>query len=486
MALATDLIAYWPMDAASGNEADSVGSSTLAETSGTIASAAGKIGNCRDFEAGDTEYFSCADSATLSTGDIDFSVAAWVHAETLSNFPVIAHKSWGPSGSDREWALYYDTGASRFTFEVQAGGATQAVAANGFGAATTGVWYHAVAWHDSVNNVLGISVNGVATTASYSGGVADGTGPFEVGASPTQTLWWDGLIDEVAFWKKVLTADERIFLYNSGIGRTYAEIQAGISLAINLVAAWELNESSGNALDSKGSNTLTETSGTIATGTGLIYSTARDFELADTEYFSITDNVTLSMGAEQDFTLECWLKAESLPTDFHGILGKCNGNAGSLEYWLFWDGVVNSKFRFGISGNGTTDVYVTAATPAPPSTGTWYQIIAYHDGVANTIGISANGATPSTASHSSGAIDGANPFKIGIAFESFGAYWDGLIGPVRLWKRLLSSAERTELYNSGAGRTYSYISGVAAFNAATFPWRLQPGPVFGKNELVCY
>ena len=36
----------------------------------------------------------------------------------------------------------------------------------------------------------------------------------------------DGRLDQVGVWKRVLTADERTWLYNSGNGRSYTEIVA--------------------------------------------------------------------------------------------------------------------------------------------------------------------------------------------------------------------------------------------------------------------
>jgi len=46
-----------------------------------------------------------------------------------------------------------------------------------------------------------------------------------VGAQNTsETFFFDGLIEEVAFYKRVLTAAERTWLYNSGAGRAYAEV----------------------------------------------------------------------------------------------------------------------------------------------------------------------------------------------------------------------------------------------------------------------
>lgn len=225
--LLTNLIAYYALDEASGNAVDSFGSNTLTETSGTIASAAGKVNLARDFEAGDTEYFEIADNAALSTGDIDWTWAGWVNAETLASNPVIANKGWqNTPDANSEWILFYNTSTSRFNFTKMVA-AQVTVAATTFGAASTATWYFVVIAHDAVNNLMRISVNdGTVDTTSSSTGMNDGNRAFQIGASSANGLWWDGLLDESGFWKRVLTSAEITWLYNSGAGRSYADILA--------------------------------------------------------------------------------------------------------------------------------------------------------------------------------------------------------------------------------------------------------------------
>lgn len=224
MSILTGLVSYWKMDEASGNALDSHGTNTLTETSGTIDSAAGVIGTSRDFEAGDTEVFSIADNSSLSTGDIDFWIGCWVKAESLAGFPVIAHKGWGPAFDvNMEWAIYVDTGTNCFQFAKRdSTNTTTLVNATNFGMATTGVWIRVDAWHDSVNNLIGISVNaGPPDLVSTSTGVNDGNREFEIGGSVRYGLYWDGLIDEAGFWKRVPTRGELRDLYNGGFGLEY-------------------------------------------------------------------------------------------------------------------------------------------------------------------------------------------------------------------------------------------------------------------------
>ena len=214
MALVDNLIAYWPLDEASGDALDAHGSNDLTDNN-TVGAASGKVNGARDFEFANSEYFARADNADLSTGDIDWTFACWVNAESLvETWNVIVRKG-------TEWHLYYVAGPNTFRFYVD--GSSNFVASSG--SLSTATWAFVVVWHDSVNNQIGISVNaGAADTNAHTTGMIDGLGPFELGGDSSQSFYWDGLIDEVGFWKRVLTSDERTELYNAGSGRDYAYV----------------------------------------------------------------------------------------------------------------------------------------------------------------------------------------------------------------------------------------------------------------------
>jgi hypothetical protein len=220
--LLTSLISYWKLEEASGTRADAVTASGNDLTdNNTVTQNPGIIANAAQFTRVNTEYLSHADNASLSTGDIDYTVAAWVYLDSKpGNMGIIAKDS---GGANREYVLQYTNASVRFVFTVldTAGSTIGLVTANTFGAPSTGTWYLVVAWHDSVNNLVGISVNGgTADTAATTGVPADKTATFYIGADQAVSNW-DGRIDEVGFWKKVLTATERTNLYNGGAGRTY-------------------------------------------------------------------------------------------------------------------------------------------------------------------------------------------------------------------------------------------------------------------------
>lgn len=208
------------MDEASGSRVDTVASISLTDNN-TVASTTGKLSTAADFEASNSEYLSCSDHANLSMGDIDFTIMVWVNAESFGADRNIYSKQ---AGSGIEYDLYYQSSNQRFIFRVSTSGFASygTVEANNLGTPSTGTWYMIICWHDSVANTINIQVNnGTANSTSYSGGSYNSTNDFTVGSNHSPGQYWDGLIDELTIWKRVVTADEKTSLYNGGTGLAY-------------------------------------------------------------------------------------------------------------------------------------------------------------------------------------------------------------------------------------------------------------------------
>jgi hypothetical protein len=80
------------------------------------------------------------------------------------------------------------------------------------------------AWHDPVLDRLYLQVDDATPNfATWAGGtINNGVGAMNIGRFPfSNGLRWDGMLDEVSFWKRVLTPEERAWLYNAGAGRSW-------------------------------------------------------------------------------------------------------------------------------------------------------------------------------------------------------------------------------------------------------------------------
>lgn len=218
MSLLTDLVSYWKMDESSGDAIDVHGGNTLVDT-GSVASGAGVINTSREFSGAGTDYFSKASNASLQTGDIDFTWAFWAYRDTDTIKRVFVKGT-----TNSEYNCLFDGGASRYLFAVWTGAGQTGIASVELTTLLgTAAWHFIVCWHDSVANTINIQGNnGTVYSTAHTGGVHVDTQDFFCGILDSGGSHpWDGRLDEIGFWKRVLTADERTQLYNGGAGFGY-------------------------------------------------------------------------------------------------------------------------------------------------------------------------------------------------------------------------------------------------------------------------
>ena len=239
MAIITNLVGYWSLGEASGTRSDSVGANHLSDNN-TVTSTTGQVGNCAQFVAANTEYLSITDNTDLSMGNIDFSIAAWVQLADQFALNQLVAKS---TGSDFAYHLFFNGGSTyRLKMEIANAvglGGYDAIEATTFGLPPQDTWFFVVGWYDSVADTLNIQVNdGTVDSKGNSTGSFDDGGTFYLGRY--DSFYFGGLLDEVGIWKKALTSAERTWLYNSGAGRSYADIVAESSGAAALPFVMQL------------------------------------------------------------------------------------------------------------------------------------------------------------------------------------------------------------------------------------------------------
>ncbi len=221
MALLTDLISCWELGEASGSRADAHGSNTLTDNN-TVLSATGKVGDGADFESTNSEYLSSASNSSLEMGDIDFTIAAWVKVETNQSHMIVTKDD--DALLSRDYTLDYDA-TSKFRFYLNGGGGNIAMA-NVDLTTVVGTWYFVVAWHDAAANVVKLQVNDGTVASDDTTGIVPNVSAaqFRIGAREYAGAegYFDGVIDQVCLWKRLLTAAERTELYDSGNGLSYA------------------------------------------------------------------------------------------------------------------------------------------------------------------------------------------------------------------------------------------------------------------------
>jgi hypothetical protein len=228
-----------------------------------------------------------------------------------------------------------------------------------------------------------------------------------------------------------------------------------MALTDNLIAYWDLSESSGNPrLDSVGANDLSDNNG-IATGTGPGGAgVAADLEASSFEYLQTAgDHADISCG-DTDFTINGWVNFETAGA-FKIVATKGYSYTTNYEWALFTD--TNSKFQFNVNVGGA-DTVAVSTTGAAVSTATWYMVTMWHDATNNQIGIAVDAGSADTAARTTGVNDGTRVLELGRT-EGGALYFDGMLAYWGMWRRVLSGAERTSLHNSGAGLPYASLGG---------------------------
>lgn len=232
MPITDNLISFWELEETSGTRNDAHGTNHLTDVN-TVTSATGKVGTAAQFTRANNEELNRASNASLQTGDIDFLVGCWVYLDAKPGYLSFMSKVVNSTGAF-EYELGYDFDTDRYSFAVSAAGAgwpSARVDATSFGSPATGAWHFVLAWHDSVANTINIQVNdGTVNSTAHSGGVASTSSPFAMGTWAGFS-YHDGRLDQAGFWKRVLTADDRTWLYNAGAGRSYADLTAPTFLA---------------------------------------------------------------------------------------------------------------------------------------------------------------------------------------------------------------------------------------------------------------
>jgi hypothetical protein len=222
--LTSNLVSHWALEESSGDRLDSHGTNHLAP-SGSPVSATGFLGSAIDLEAGSTQYIQSADNPQLRLGsDEAFTFHLWFNAESFPDtYSTLVWKGDVATPEVVEYVLAYDDTTDIFFFRCGDGAAVSLVTV-AYPVGGTGSWHRLMAWHDPVNDVVGIQVdNDTPVTTAYSDGTLNATGqPFAIGRIVGLGYYWDGKVDEVSFWKRVLTADERRILWNGGSPLPYS------------------------------------------------------------------------------------------------------------------------------------------------------------------------------------------------------------------------------------------------------------------------
>ncbi len=230
------------------------------------------------------------------------------------------------------------------------------------------------------------------------------------------------------------------------------------TLTDKLVSYWKLDESSGNAADSVGSNTLTNvgmsTYGAAKINNGVILNGSSQY---------LGNAVPAGLQITGDTTVNAWAYLSSLSSIGIFVDGFAFGDEFKYRGFMC---EINSSTRMRLwVGKGDNTGDNLDITISALSINTWYMMTWVYDATAKNWTGYIN-ATPQATS-SSVTYAYAQPqtdrfVGIGAIFWNTGAvtfgYLNGKVDELGLWNRKLTGAEITQLYNSGSGMQYPFTT----------------------------
>jgi hypothetical protein len=194
-----------------------------------------------------------------------WEMVAWIFPTSVSFAEVISKAS---------------NSVSNFNFSLRSGGASNATLESSTGVSyvnTGGKSYIINTWQfynfgrDQSTNNLFLSRNLDSPVTVLQSTQSSSNVSFVIGNWADGSRQADAVFDGVGRWSRVLTANERSFLYNAARGSSYLEILAyRPDILVGCVSYWQLNESSGIRYDWHGTNHMSPVNNPINSTNGLI------------------------------------------------------------------------------------------------------------------------------------------------------------------------------------------------------------------------
>ena len=216
------LVEYWDMDGDFAAQVDGTHVGTLTTTgTGSGNFVAGKFGQAIDLNSSSSNQAYVVVGGSES--DFDFaasnmSLSVWYTTESL-------YTSWQAliaKGEGSAWRLARASGSGSSLNFAGPGGS---FSGDGELDQQDGSWHHVVVTHEH-NTVKRMYVDGsLVATSTNAGSIGNNGSSMQIGGNPNAAgRSWDGNIDDVAIWDRVITTDEIASIYNGGAGASIASL----------------------------------------------------------------------------------------------------------------------------------------------------------------------------------------------------------------------------------------------------------------------
>ena len=435
------LVSYWPLDEISGTRSDVVGTNHLTDNNTVGAKLRGPEGTVAVFTKANSEKLTRAAGAIPAT----YTFSLWVRPDSATAATDTGILSLDDAGN-RGIAYLMHANGTISTWRVGAGYVNKMTDVGS--PAIMDTWNHLVFVEDKANSRFDVYINGVKHALGSDGSATAVSGStIEFGnwfAGP----YYGGKMATAGMWNVPLSDSDVVTLLAGKHGLRYADLPAG--LLTGLVSYWNLDEQSGVRYDSHGSNDLTDnnTVGSVINAGDAMDGAAASMVAANNEQLTKDTFV-----APDSFTVTGWVKPSSDPSNT-GIVTATNAWPASSQFAVLFQAA--NTISALVSDGAAYKLAVTYDSGAAFA-GRWSFFAMWFDAADKICHISVNNDTTDKLSND-GALAGttyrtAATLRVGTGTGL--GFLPGEIDEVAVWSRVLSEAERTELYNAGAGRFYN-------------------------------
>lgn len=223
------------------------------------------------------------------------------------------------------------------------------------------------------------------------------------------------------------------------------------ALNVDIQAFWKLDDGGNEIIDSVGNYNGTN-NGAVPNATGII-NTAYDFTSGDPDWLNVSQ-VNPSV-FDDDFSASMWFNADIIQT---GIIFM-NGASGSSNenIWYFHTGSNSGNSEMVVrdsAGNAISLTNISYGTNA------WINIVIVYDDTAKSFIAYKNGTEFGRSGVNTLTRDGDSGEWIMGRFTGLDIHkFDGTIDEVGIWNRTLSASEVSDLWNGGAGISWTDVFG---------------------------
>jgi hypothetical protein len=311
-------------------------------------------------------------------------------------------------------------------------------------------WRHVAVTYDRTSGQAALFVNGAVVTQTNLGSFTPRTtgnlyfGYRPPGAYAGSNSRLSGWLDEIAVYRRALTASELRCVYRAGAAK-YPAALACVLPAEGIVGWWR-GES--NLVDSVQSN-----HGVSAPGGMPIYTTGRvgrAITVGAGRYVTIRSSQSLDVGKGSGFTVETWINPTNTTP---GTLFGWGDNYPdvALDYYSFTSGGASPNLQARlVDTNGVTRLVTTPGYLV--KTGIWQHVALSYDRSSGWATIYLNGA-PITATNL-GTFTPRTSGSFNLGWRPGGNYisFSGAIDETAVYNRALSAPEINAIYQATTGR----------------------------------